>query len=68
MPLKPVTPKKFSIKTIQLATAILTLDDESKNLIYATLGRAVYGMPSAVNAPDLLHALAEMMGKPIPEE
>ena len=52
-------------KTAKLATKIIdTFNEETVNELYNCLRQAVYGLPgNAVTAEDLVHEMAEILGK-----
>ena len=58
----------MSNKTARLATKIIdTFNDETVDEIYNCLRQAVYGLPgNAVKAEDLVHEMAEILGKADP--
>lgn len=68
---------KYDVSTHKLASelvrALTSLDPKSKtmNSLYNSLRRAVYGIPGvgeAVPIEDLVHCLAELLGKTDPSE
>ena len=59
---------RYSIQTIKLAHAIESdLEPSEAEALYHVLRKTVYGIPGkAIDAVDLVHALAELRGQPDP--
>jgi hypothetical protein len=57
---------KYTAQALQLAMILEKLAPNTREMLYATLRRAVYGTAADVDVTEVLHALAELMGKPDP--
>jgi hypothetical protein len=63
-------PRPSDKRTIRLAAVLYSrLGEPAISELYNSLRRTIYGIPAgSVEAADLLHELADLLGKPDPSE